>query len=73
MLVEAIDDHIHKCDEGCSKFICYKYQGETCQIIHCQNLYIKKQKNLKYCSSCRANPGTIYHQISLNPKVSSSK
>ena len=62
MLIEAIDDQIHKCDESCSKFICYKYTVQTCQIIHCQNLHIKKQENLKYCSSCRATPGTIYHQ-----------
>ena len=60
MLVEAIDDQIHKCDKSCSKFICHKYKGETCQITHCHNLLIKKQKNLKYCSLCRATPGTIY-------------
>jgi hypothetical protein len=62
MLREAIDDKIHECDQWCSKFICYKYTGETCQITHCHNLYIKKQKNLKYCSLCRAIPGTMYHQ-----------
>ena len=62
MLREAIDDKFHKCDKWCSKFICYKYAGQTCQITHCRNLYIKKQKNLKYCSSCRSTPGTIYHQ-----------
>ena len=62
ILIEAIDDQIHKCDELCSKFVCYKYLGQTCQITHCHNLYIKKQKNWKYCSSCRATPGTIYHQ-----------
>ena len=26
-LAEAIDDQIHKCDEWCSKFICYKHIG----------------------------------------------
>ena len=62
ILIEAIDDQIHKCDESCSKFICYKHTGQTCQITHCHNLYIKKQKNIKYCSLCRTTPGTIFHQ-----------
>ena len=61
-LVEAIDDQIHKCDEWCSNFICYKYTGKTCGINHCFNLFIKTKSNMKYCSSCRVSPGTIYHQ-----------
>jgi hypothetical protein len=62
ILIEAIDDQIHKCDESCSKFICYKHTGQTCQITHCHNLYITKQNNIKYCSSCRATPEAIFHQ-----------
>jgi len=61
MLVEAIDDKIHKCDEWCSKFICYKYTGETCAKENCSNLFIKTTKNMKYCSICRHALGRIFH------------
>ena len=60
MLVDAIDDKIHKCDKWCSQFICYKYSGETCAINKCKNLFKKERKNMKYCSMCRDTPGVIY-------------
>ena len=62
MLVEAIDDQIHKCDQWCSKFICFKHIGETCAKGYCSNLFIKKSKNVKYCSICRHSLGVIVHQ-----------
>jgi hypothetical protein len=61
-LVEAIDDKIHKCDQWCSKFICYKYTGETCAKENCFNLFIKTTKNMKYCSICRHSLGRIFHE-----------
>ena len=60
ILIDAIDDKVHTCDEWCSDFICYKYVGETCEVIHCHNLFIKKRKNLKYCSWCRDKSWPIY-------------
>ena len=62
MLREAIDDKIHKCDQWCSKFICYKYTGETCAKENCFNLFIKTTKNMKYCSICRHSLGRIFHE-----------
>jgi hypothetical protein len=61
MLIEAMDDKIHKCDKWCSNFICYKYTGETCGKDNCNNLFIKNTKNVKYCSVCRHNIGYIFH------------
>ena len=51
--VDATNDKVHKCDEFCSEFICYKYIGETCADEDCCNLYIKTKSNMKYCSVCR--------------------
>ena len=62
MLVEAIDDKIHKCDEWCSKFVCYKYPGKTCAKENCSNLFLKTTKNMKYCNVCRHNLGIIFHE-----------
>ena len=60
MLIDALDDKVHKCDEWCSNFICYKYIGETCAVMNCHNLFIKKSKNLKYCSWCKEKSWPIY-------------
>ena len=64
MLIEAIDDKIHKCDQWRSKFICYKYPGKTCAKENCYNLFIKTTKNMKYCSICRHSLGVIFHEHS---------
>ena len=53
MLIDAIDDKIHACDEWCSEFICYKYEGASCKTWYCENLFLKEKKNIKYCSTCR--------------------
>ena len=66
MLIDAIDDRAHTCDEWCSNFICYKYIGDTCAIKDCENLFIKERKNIKYCSMCKNNPGIIYQQNFYN-------
>ncbi len=60
MLIDALDDKVHKCNEWCSDFICYKYKSKTCSVMDCHNLYIKKNKNLKYCSWCRQQSWPIY-------------
>ena len=60
MLIGAIDDKIHKCDEWCSNFICFKFVGDSCSVKFCKNLYIKERKNIKYCSWCRAEGWPIY-------------
>ena len=57
MLIDAIDDKIHKCDEWCSAFICYKYEATSCKAWYCENLFLKEKKNIKYCTSCR---GLVY-------------
>ena len=51
--VDATNNKVHKCDEFCSEFICYKYIGETCADEDCCNLFIKTKSNMKYCSVCR--------------------
>jgi len=53
MLLDAIDDKVHKCDEWCSDFICYKYEATSCKTWYCENLFLKEKKNIKYCSTCR--------------------
>ena len=53
--VDGINDKVHKCDEFCSEFICYKYIGETCRHEGCCNLFIKTKSNMKYCSCCKNN------------------
>ena len=53
MLIDAIDDKVHTCDEWCSEFICYKYEAASCKTWYCKNLFLKNKKNIKYCSSCR--------------------
>ena len=53
MLLDAIDDKVHICDEWCSNFICYKYEATSCQTEYCENLFLKEKKNIKYCSKCR--------------------
>ena len=53
MLIDAIDDKVHTCDEWCSDFICYKYEATSCKTWYCENLFLKEKKNIKYCSSCR--------------------
>ena len=53
ILIDTIDDKVHKCDEWCSDFICYKYEATSCKTWYCENLYLKEKKNIKYCSSCR--------------------
>ena len=57
MLLDAIDDKVHICDEWCSDFICYKYEATSCKTWYCENLFLKEKKNIKYCSTCR---GMIY-------------
>ena len=53
MLIDAIDDKVHICDEWCSDFVCYKYEATSCKTWYCENLFLKERKNIKYCSSCR--------------------
>jgi len=53
ILIDAIDDKVHTCDEWCSDFICYKYEATSCKTWYCENLFLKERKNIKYCSKCR--------------------
>tara|TARA_Y100001935_G_scaffold226061_1_gene203517 strand:+ start:114 stop:566 length:453 start_codon:yes stop_codon:yes gene_type:complete len=53
MLIEALDDKEHTCDEWCSDFICYKYEATSCKTWYCENLFLKEKKNVKYCTQCR--------------------
>ena len=53
MLLDAIDDKVHICDEWCSEFICYKYEATSCKTWYCENLFLKEKKNIRYCSKCR--------------------
>ena len=53
MLIDAIDDKVHRCDEWCSDFTCYKYEATSCKTWYCENLFLKEKKNIKYCSMCR--------------------
>ena len=53
MLIDALDDKIHTCDEWCSDFICYNYEATSCKTWYCENLFLKEKKNIKYCSKCR--------------------
>jgi len=53
ILIDALDDKVHSCDEWCSEFICYKYEATSCKTRYCENLFIKEKKNIKYCSKCR--------------------
>ena len=55
MLIDAIDDKVHTCDEWCSDFICYKYEATSCKTWYCENLFLKEKKNIKYCSTCRSS------------------
>ena len=55
MLIEAIDDKVHTCDEWCSDFICYNYEATSCKTWYCENLFLKEKKNIKYCSTCRSS------------------
>ena len=61
----AWNKEVHKCTEGCSEFICFKYVGETCAIEECFNLFIKTRSNMKYCSVCRNAEGIIFHTHGL--------
>ncbi len=60
MLIDALDDKVHKCDEWCSSFTCFKFVGDSCSVKFCKNLYIKERKNIKYCSWCRTEGWPIY-------------
>ena len=31
IFLQAIDNEVHKCNEYCSEFICFKYEGQTWQ------------------------------------------
>ena len=53
MLIDAIDDRAHICDQWCSDFICYNYEATSCKTWYCENLFLKEKKNIKYCSQCR--------------------
>ena len=53
ILIDAIDDKVHVCDEWCSYFICYNYEATSCKTWYCENLFLKEKKNIKYCSTCR--------------------
>ena len=55
MLIDAIGDKMHTCDEWCSEFICYQYEGTSCKTWYCENLFLKEKKNIKYCSTCRSS------------------
>ena len=61
-LLQAIDNEVHKCSEYCSEFICFKYEGQTCAIEECCNLFLKTRSNMKYCSICRNAENIIVHQ-----------
>ena len=62
ILLQAIDNEVHKCSEYCSEFICFKYEGQTCAIEECCNLFLKTRSNMKYCSICRNAENIIIHQ-----------
>ncbi len=53
ILIDALDDKVHTCDECCSCFICYKYEATSCKTWYCENLFLKEKKNIKYCSACK--------------------
>ena len=53
ILIHAMDDMIHECDQWCSDFICYEYEATSCKTWYCLNLLLKHKKNIKYCSKCR--------------------
>ena len=53
MLIDAIGDKVHTCDEWCSDFICYQHEATSCKTWYCENMFLKEKKNIKYCSSCR--------------------
>ena len=55
ILIDALDDKVHTCDEWCSCFICYKYEATSCKTWYCENLFLKEKKNIKYCSTCRSS------------------
>ena len=46
MLIDAIDDKVHICDEWCSDFICYKYEATSCKTWYCENLFLKEKRIL---------------------------
>ena len=60
ILIDAINDKVHKCNEWCSDFICYKYIGATCSVMYCHNLFKKERKNMKYCTWCKEECWPIY-------------
>ena len=62
IFLQAIDNEVHKCNEYCSEFICFKYEGQTCAIEECCNLFLKTRSNMKYCSICRNAENIIIHQ-----------
>jgi hypothetical protein len=53
ILIDTMDDKIHKCERSCSDFICYEYEATSCKTWYCLNLLLKHKKNIKYCSKCR--------------------
>ena len=61
ILLQAIDNEVHKCTEYCSEFICFKYEGQTFAIDECYNLFLKTRSNMKYCSICRNAENIIIH------------
>ena len=46
ILIDALDDKVHSCDEWCSEFICYKYEATSCKTRYCENLFIKEKRIL---------------------------
>ena len=46
MLIDALDDKAHICDEWCSDFICYKYEATSCKTWYCENLFLKEKRIL---------------------------
>ena len=53
MLIDALDDKVHKCDEWCSDFICYQYEATSVRLG--MKICFLRKKNIKYCSGCGGN------------------
>ena len=46
MLIDAIDDKVHTCDEWCSDFICYKYEAQVVRLGTVRICFLKKKRIL---------------------------
>ena len=46
MLIDAIGDKVHTCDEWCSDFICYQHEATSCKTWYCENMFLKEKRIL---------------------------